>query len=245
MSWPSNAARTKNWGTEILTDSDLESQFDLLCQYFIDSLNASTGHGHTGTTNDGPKLNLASALTIASQAQGDIIYASSASSWARLGAGTSGQYLKTQGTGANPTWATIISNIVFRATQSAATTMTGSLVKVGFGTSTFDTASAYSTVNSRYTPTTSGYYNISAQVSFTLMTADVDCQIAIYKNGSIYSSFKIAQGAGSSAHPITLNINDIISMNGTTDYVEIYAKGENTRDTSADSSTFFLGNLIF
>lgn len=42
---------------------------------------------------------------IGSAAQGDILYRG-ASTWARLGAGTSGQYLKTQGTGANPTWDT-------------------------------------------------------------------------------------------------------------------------------------------
>ena len=43
---------------------------------------------------------------IGSVAQGDILYRG-ASSWARLGAGTSGQYLKTNGTGANPSWATV------------------------------------------------------------------------------------------------------------------------------------------
>lgn len=56
--WPSASARTKNWGTEILTDADQEAQLDLLHTYFNDSLNASTGHGHTGTASDGPKISL-------------------------------------------------------------------------------------------------------------------------------------------------------------------------------------------
>lgn len=43
---------------------------------------------------------------IGSAAQGDILYRGAAS-WARLGAGTPGQYLKTQGPGANPVWATV------------------------------------------------------------------------------------------------------------------------------------------
>jgi hypothetical protein len=43
---------------------------------------------------------------VGSAAQGDILYRG-ASSWTRLGAGTSGQYLKTQGTGANPVWDTV------------------------------------------------------------------------------------------------------------------------------------------
>jgi len=42
-------------------------------------------------------------LNIASTAQGDIYY-NNGSAIARLGAGTSGQFLKTQGTSANPTW---------------------------------------------------------------------------------------------------------------------------------------------
>lgn len=42
---------------------------------------------------------------IGSAAQGDILYRG-ASSWARLPAGTSGTFLKTLGTGANPAWAT-------------------------------------------------------------------------------------------------------------------------------------------
>lgn len=46
----------------------------------------------------------ASQLQFASQDQGDIVYRDS-SAWARLGAGTSGQFLQTQGTGANPQWA--------------------------------------------------------------------------------------------------------------------------------------------
>jgi len=43
-------------------------------------------------------------LAIASQAQGDILYYNG-SSWVRLGAGTSGNFLQTQGAGANPQWA--------------------------------------------------------------------------------------------------------------------------------------------
>lgn len=40
---------------------------------------------------------------VGSAAQGDIMYRD-ASAWARLGAGTSGKVLRTQGSGANPTW---------------------------------------------------------------------------------------------------------------------------------------------
>lgn len=57
MAWPSSLARTKNWGTEVLTDSDLEGQFDLIINYINDMMNATTGHKHDATTSEGPKIN--------------------------------------------------------------------------------------------------------------------------------------------------------------------------------------------
>lgn len=45
-------------------------------------------------------------IAMGSDAQGDILYYNG-TAYARLAAGTSGQYLKTQGTGANPTWANL------------------------------------------------------------------------------------------------------------------------------------------
>lgn len=48
-------------------------------------------------------------LNIASTVQGDLYY-NNGSAIARLGAGTSGQFLKTQGTSANPTWGDVSSN---------------------------------------------------------------------------------------------------------------------------------------
>lgn len=58
MAWPTNSARTKNWGTEILTDADQEAQLDLLHTWNNDSMHATTGHDHTGGTNTGPKITL-------------------------------------------------------------------------------------------------------------------------------------------------------------------------------------------
>ncbi len=70
----------------------------------------------TGSNPAWAQINIVNGLTIASQAQGDIIYADAATSFARLAAGTSGRFLKTQGSGANPTW----SNLPM-ATQDAIT----------------------------------------------------------------------------------------------------------------------------
>lgn len=96
MAFPSDSARTKNWGTEILTDADLEGQLDILHNYFVACLNSTTGHSHDGTSNQGPKINITN-LTVSSQATGDIYYASSASANARLGIGASNELLRVSG----------------------------------------------------------------------------------------------------------------------------------------------------
>ena len=49
-------------------------------------------------------LNDVGDVTITGAAQGDVIYYTG-SAWVNLGAGTSGHFLKTQGSGANPVWA--------------------------------------------------------------------------------------------------------------------------------------------
>lgn len=78
--FPSDSIRTKNWGTEILTDSDLEAQLDLLHAYLVAALHSSTGHTHDGTSNQGPKLaysgvatTFGSGFTTVTAASGDYV----------------------------------------------------------------------------------------------------------------------------------------------------------------------------
>jgi hypothetical protein len=59
----------------------------------------------TALAGDAEELTLSELLDfIGSAAQGDILYRGAAT-WARLAAGTNGQFLQTQGAGANPQWA--------------------------------------------------------------------------------------------------------------------------------------------
>ncbi len=59
----------------------------------------------TAGTGSAEALTLSGALDlVGSAAQGDILYRGAAT-WTRLGAGTSGHFLKTLGAGANPAWA--------------------------------------------------------------------------------------------------------------------------------------------
>ena len=64
----------------------------------------------TAAAGDAEECTLSEILDfIGSAAQGDILYRG-ASGWARLAAGTSGHYLKTLGSGANPEWAAVPTN---------------------------------------------------------------------------------------------------------------------------------------
>jgi hypothetical protein len=83
----------------------------------------------TGGAGDVEELTLSELLDfIGSAAQGDILYRG-ASAWARLPAGTDGQYLKTRGAGANPEWgaitggATVLGTIT--TTSGASATLPG------------------------------------------------------------------------------------------------------------------------
>lgn len=59
MAWPSDLIRTKDWGTEVLTDSDLEGQLDLIINWVDAFADEVSGHKHDATGNEGPKLIIA------------------------------------------------------------------------------------------------------------------------------------------------------------------------------------------
>lgn len=103
MAWPSLAARTKNWGTETLTDADLEGQFDLVITYINDMMDSTNGHKHDATTAEGPKI-LVSNLNLTSGAAGDILY-HNGTNLLRLAIGTALQVLRTNAGATAPEWA--------------------------------------------------------------------------------------------------------------------------------------------
>jgi hypothetical protein len=91
--------------------------------------------------------------------------------------------------------------------------------KVPFNVEIFDTAGAYdSSTNYRFLPLVAGYYQINANVSFQASGGVMT--VAIYKNGSAYSYGN--QTINSSSVAAT-TVNDIVYLNGSTDYVDIYA----------------------
>jgi hypothetical protein len=90
--------------------------------------------------------------------------------------------------------------------------------KVTLNNEEFDTASCFdSTTNYRFTPNVAGYYQINAAVVLS-GTAVTRFFCSIYKNGSEYKRGNDLLGSG--YQPV---VSSVLYLNGTTDYVELYA----------------------
>ena len=88
--------------------------------------------------------------------QGDIVYRDG-SGIQRLGAGTSGQFLKTQGTGANPTWGTVTTKLVGQ-------TMTVYQTALNLG-NCYRSATEVTGLTTTYTPqSTTSYFNVKCHL---------------------------------------------------------------------------------
>jgi len=130
----------------------------------------------------------------------------------------------------------------FYASKSAGQTITtGTQTKITFPDETFDTDNCYSTVDSRFTPNVSGKYFVGANVRWD---TDVDIDIAdtsIYKNGNLFFA-----GSFSNIRYNNWFIGTVVTLNGTTDYVEIYSQQHSgvSRDTYPNGNQFFAYKLI-
>ena len=72
---------------------------------------ATGATGPAGPTTPDDNSVTGAKIAMGSDAQGDVLYYGG-TDYARLGAGTSGYFLKTQGTGANPVWASVDTDLV-------------------------------------------------------------------------------------------------------------------------------------
>ena len=82
------------------------------------------------------------------------------------------------------------------------------------------------TTNYRYQPLIAGYYQFNA-AQMDLSGIDVyDYELRFYMNGVIHSTSRLRRTGvtNGDSYASVINVNDIIHMNGTTDYVEVYAR---------------------
>jgi hypothetical protein len=107
----------------------------------------------------------------------------------------------------------------FSATGNATQTISSGVdTLIQYNTITFDTNSNFNTSTYRFTPTVAGYYQITAAVVFGAAATPI--KVAIYKNGSQYT---FQSGYGNSTSSSTFACTAILYLNGSTDYLQIYA----------------------
>jgi len=113
--------------------------------------------------------------------------------------------------------------------------------KVQFDTEFFDTDNCYdNSTNYRFTPTTPGKYFCYTSIgnSFTAGSPD-DLRVRFYFNGSGASNLRETSlidyaGAGISL-VLTQQIQAIITFNGSSDYLEVYARNDGTPEFGINS----------
>jgi hypothetical protein len=119
----------------------------------------------------------------------------------------------------------------FSAYMSVSQSVTGAVsTKVAFNAEQFDTNSNYdNTTNYRFTPSVEGYYQVNVSVYVDVAGRAF---VRLYKNGS--EEFRM--GDIDSTDTRILNGSGLIYMNGTTDYLEVYAYRQTTGNINGGDS---------
>jgi hypothetical protein len=119
------------------------------------------------------------------------------------------------------------------------------MTKVEFNTEDIDTDNCWDTTNYKFTPTVAGKYYIYSAIRVDEGTADLSkLTIRVVKNGSIYSPIgdtatDFRNNGGTDTNTWTFGI---VSMNGSTDYLEIHAQADSVSGSNSElksNGTYF------
>lgn len=116
----------------------------------------------------------------------------------------------------------------------------GSLQKILFTTVNYNIGNGYDITNNYFKPTVAGYYIVNLNCAFNLSAG---CQInaGIYKNGSLFSLAEFGPGVNSQQ---SVSVSDLLSLNGTTDYLEFYTAQATGGTTSLTGGSFTFMSAI-
>lgn len=92
---------------------------------------------------------------------------------------------------------------------------TSTFTKMTLDTEVFDTNNCFA--SSKFTPNVAGYYQINGQLTAPAANNFI-LMVTIYKNGS-----EIIRGCQTAASCWAVTASGLVYLNGTTDYVELYA----------------------
>lgn len=119
------------------------------------------------------------------------------------------------------------------------TVSTATNTKLVCNTESFDTASCFdSTTNYRFTPNVAGYYQVNVS-GYGYPSATGIVGIKLYKNGSEYFKTEVAN---SNQGPLVSG-SSLVYLNGSTDYIEIYAY-QNSGGNLTMSATDFSASMV-
>jgi hypothetical protein len=160
--------------------------------------------------------------------QGDILYYSG-TNWSRLGFGTSGYFLKTQGAGANPTWAAMTVSAVGADTYVQFND--GGTNLGGTADLTFNKVSKVLTANSIALPATSNQMVLGTVKTVTI-TAPTPANNRIYTVPDVFANASFVMSVGSEilGDGISLDITTVsidIALDKTNFTVLVDASGDN------------------
>ena len=111
--------------------------------------------------------------------------------------------------------------------------------KVNLATETFDTDSCFDTSTYRFTPNVAGYYQVNASIMHNCSGTTTVALTSVYKNGSSLVLSEWANWTFGSGNSI--NCSDIVYMNGSTDYLELYGySGSSSATFNRDQGNTFL-----
>ena len=120
-------------------------------------------------------------------------------------------------------------------------------VKVQFGTENFDTDNCYdNSTNYRFTPTTSGKYFIYSTLSINNgQNLGIAAHLEIRKNGSRVFLTQTNVFNNTVLNVVSVSACSILTLNGSSDYVEIFGLAENNSGTPKFLGTASNGQCIF
>jgi hypothetical protein len=197
----------------------------------IEGVTAGTGISGGGTSGT---VTITNSMATEIDAKGDLVVGTGADTFARLAVGTN-DYVLTAASGETTglIWAAPASSSgpafrAYRATTDQSISRQ-TLTKVEFNGETFDTASCFdSTTNYRFTPNVAGYYQYNWRVNIGGLTGTQLTELQL--NGTRTGRGSVASQDGVYNFGISVG-SDILYMNGTTDYVEVYVYVEQASGT--------------
>ena len=111
--------------------------------------------------------------------------------------------------------------------------------------SSFDTNNFYNTSTYRFTPTIAGYYQLTAQLEFSLNSGNNLFGVMIFKNGA--EALRVRRWNDGSNSNVNINVTGIVAFNGSSDYAQAYGwqnSGGNISIIQGSGRTFFEGHYI-